>query len=92
MIGEALRLIRIFHDCKTTDLAEALGLSASHISEIESGKKKPSLETLEKYASFFETSLSVILYFSEELDKSTKKDNIRSKIIKFLQAVERTTT
>ena len=49
MINEALRLIRVFHDLKQFELAERLKVSKSHISEIESGTKAPSLELIEKY-------------------------------------------
>ncbi len=97
MLGEALRLIRVFHDCKTVELALALGLSASHISEIEKGKRVPSIETINKYAEFFETSPSAILFFSEELGKksepkSQSRSFMRQKLIRFLQIVEAQTT
>lgn len=94
MINEALRLIRVFHDCKVSELAENLGMSASFISEIESGRKKPSLETLQKYASHFDITVSSIMFFSEDLDKKDKKNvksTVREKMIKFLQMVERVT-
>lgn len=94
MLGEALRLIRVFHDCKPGDLAKALDLSASYISEIENGKKTPSMETLNKYADYFETSVSAIMFFSEELDKENErsfKASARSKLIKFLQIIENVT-
>lgn len=42
MIGEALRLIRVYHDLKQSDLADRLGISQSHLSEIERSKKAPS--------------------------------------------------
>ena len=73
MLGEALRLIRVFHDCKTTELSKALDLSAGYISEIESGKKSPSMETLKKYADYFDTNVSAIMFFAEELDKDEEK-------------------
>ena len=50
MLGEALRLIRVFHDVKLNELAEQLGVSKGYISEIESQKKKPSLDLIEKYS------------------------------------------
>ena len=50
MIGEALRLIRVFHDVKLNELAEQLDVSKGYISEIESQKKKPSLDLIEKYS------------------------------------------
>lgn len=91
MLGEALRLIRVFHDCKTRELATALGLSASYISEIENGKKNPSIDTLKKYADFFDTTVSAIMFFSEEIerDKELKvRAATRKRLIRFLQIIE----
>lgn len=95
MLGEALRLIRVFHDCKTTELASAIGLSASYISEIEKNKKTPSLETLKRYADYFDTTVSAIMYFSEdvECDKSRPvRAAVRRKLVRFLQIIENGTT
>lgn len=94
MLGEALRLIRVFHDYKTGELAKTLKISPSYISEIESGKKTPSMETLNKYAEYFETSVSTIMFFAEDLDKdkaNPSKSAMRQKLIKFLQVIERAT-
>jgi transcriptional regulator with XRE-family HTH domain len=93
MIGEALRLIRVFHDMKSSELAKELGISSSYLSEIESGKKQPSLELINKYAEIFNTSSHAILFFSEDLDKNKGpfKVSMRNKILKFLNAVEKIT-
>jgi transcriptional regulator with XRE-family HTH domain len=95
MLGEALRLTRVFHDRKTGELAEALGLSASFISEIEKGDKTPSMETLKKYAVYFDTTVSALMFFAEDLEKpaskKSAKDSIRKKLIRFLQIVENET-
>ncbi len=45
MLGEALRLIRVFHDLKQNELARQLGVSQSHLSDIERGEKTPSLKS-----------------------------------------------
>jgi len=94
MLGEALRLIRIFHDCKTSKLAEALELSPSYISEIENNKKNPSMDTLKKYADYFDTSVSSIMFFAESVDKdkeSNFKKATRKKLLKFMQIIENAT-
>ncbi len=94
MLGEALRLIRVFHDCKTGELAAALDLSPSYISEIEKGKKTPSIETLNKYADHFDTTVSAIMFFSEDIEKDTEKPvkaAMRQKLIRFLQIIENET-
>ena len=92
MLHECLRLFRIFHDKKLIKLAQELGISPSYLSEIESGKKKPSMEIIKKYSKIFKTTPSSILFFSEELDKSKKRGklklSVRKKMIKFMQVIE----
>lgn len=97
MLSEALRLIRVFHDLKQGDLAERLGLSKSFVSELESGRKSPSVEVIEKYSREFGIPASSILFFSEQLDTkasssaNSAKNAIASKVLNFLQLVERKT-
>lgn len=92
MLNEALRLIRVYHDMRQSEAAEKLGISNSYLSEIEKGKKKPSLEIVEKYSAVFKIPMSSILFFSESLDgppslKSTKR-LIASKIIDLMKFLE----
>jgi len=49
-MGEALRLLRIFNGYKSAELAKKLELSQSYVSELENGKKQPTIEVLDKYA------------------------------------------
>lgn len=84
MINEALRLVRVFHDYKSYELAEKLGISASYLSEIENGKKKPSFELLNKYSEVFNMRPSTILFFSEELNNSIPKDCIKDKMRNYI--------
>lgn len=94
MTGEGLRLLRVYKDLKVKDLAEKLGISANYLSEIEKGKKVPSLEIIEKYANVFKTSSSVILFFADmeppqALAKAKIKSFIRDQVVKFLKSIER---
>ena len=66
-LAEALRLIRVFHDVSQTGLASKLGVSKSFLSEIESGKKRPSLELLSQYAVEFNVPVSSLLFFAESV-------------------------
>lgn len=68
MLNEALRLIRVYHDLSQTELAQILSVSNSHLSEIESGKKQPSLDLLKKYSDHFDIPVSSMLFFSEGLE------------------------
>jgi transcriptional regulator with XRE-family HTH domain len=102
MIGEALRLIRVYHDIKAIDLAKQLGISSGYLSEIENQKKNPSIELIYKYAEIFNTKPSAILFFDEQLQDDILKENnsfysqfkgkltkaIRFKIVTFLKAIE----
>lgn len=67
MISKAIRLIRIYHKYNQTQLAAKLHISTSYLSELESGKKEPSLDILQRYADFFSVPLSSLVIFSETL-------------------------
>lgn len=89
MLNQALRLIRAYHDFSQTELCAELGVSNSYLSEIESGKKQPSLDILKKYSEKFDIPLSSILFFSENLETPKPSDkikkNIAGKIISMLE-------
>lgn len=87
MQHEALRLVRVFHDLNQTTLADRLQISKSHLSEIESGKKAPSLELLEKYAATFGMPLSSLLFFAEQVEGGAREKArfaIAGKVLKML--------
>ena len=93
MLNEALRLIRVFHELKQYELAERLGVSKSHLSEIESGAKTPSLDLIERYSAEFSLPVSSIMFFSEQLPNARHGDRVRSKVagkvLDILRFVER---
>lgn len=90
-VNEALRLLRIFYGYKAIELAKKIEISQSYLSEIENGKKEPSLEILKKYSETFKIKVSTLLLFSEELEKDEKniKKDIGKKMIKLLQFLEK---
>ena len=94
MVGKALRLIRVFHDIRPVDLAKTLGISRSHLCEIERGKKEPTLDLVKKYAVAFELPMSTIIFFAEEIrDRKNSrlrfKGSVNEKIVTFMSMVER---
>lgn len=93
MYGEALRLVRSFHEVSQAELADLLGISRSYLSEIESGKKVPSLELLQRYSTHFEIPLSSLILFSENAGESKRDLNVKTmlgqKAISILQWMER---
>lgn len=99
MLSDALRLIRVFHDLKQQDLADRLEISKSYLSEIENGRKTPSVEVIEKYAEVFDIPPSSIMFFAESVQggKVVNADEkvrsaIADKVVQFLKFVESKTS
>ncbi len=63
---------RIARRLTQENLAEKVDLSVSYISEIENGKKRPSLKTLEKIAAALEVSLVSLM--GEDDKKDAEKE------------------
>lgn len=93
MINEALRLIRVMHNTRANEMARKLGISCSYLSEIETGKKKPSIDLLENYGRVLNLRPSDIMFFSEALDEANPVDRSKMKmqqaIIRLLQSIEK---
>jgi len=92
MIGEALRLIRVYHDLKQKQAAERLRISSSYLSEIEKGHKVPTLELVQRYSDEFKLPVSSIMFFAESVKDGNSYDRARSlvagKMIGLLQFLE----
>jgi transcriptional regulator with XRE-family HTH domain len=95
MIGEALRLIRVFHDLKQNELARELGISQSFLSEIERGQRKPSNELIGQYALHFDIPVSSIWFFQERMHDGLQPDVfekakglVAEKVLTFLRLIE----
>jgi transcriptional regulator with XRE-family HTH domain len=90
MLQKALKILRIYHNMQQRELADKLGISNSHLSEIEHGKKMPSIELLNKYSIVFKIPTSSILLFSEHISADKSSLNkirvaIADKILKMLE-------
>ena len=92
-MGEALRLLRIFNGYKSAELAKKLELSQSYVSELENGKKQPTMEVLDKYAKVFEMKKSTLMLFAESLEgeeiKNDKKQRIARAGMKLLKILDK---
>ena len=92
-MGDALRLLRIFNGYKSAELAKKLELSQSYVSELENGKKQPTMEVLDKYAKVFEMKKSTLMLFAESLEgeeiKNDKKQRIARAGMKLLKILEK---
>jgi transcriptional regulator with XRE-family HTH domain len=73
-------------------MAKYLDISPSYLSEIENGKKAPSLNIINKYAVKFNTTSSSILFFSEKIEKEQESNNFKNfiakKTLEFLVGIE----
>jgi len=91
MINDALKLVRVYHNLKQNQLAEALELSPSYLNEIEAGKKQVTMDVLEKYSKFFKIPTSSLLYFAEHKGLHGEKravNPIAAKAIKMLDWID----
>ena len=92
MLGEALRLIRVYHDLKQKQVAGRLEISTSYLSEIEKGHKVPTLDLIQRYSSAFGVPVSSILFFAEQVESGGSYDRARSfvagKMIGLMQFLE----
>jgi transcriptional regulator with XRE-family HTH domain len=89
MVNDALRLMRVFHDMTQTELASSLGISKSHLSEIESGKKNPTLSLLDRYGEVFGVPTSSILFFSENMENASAGEKARTLVSSKILALMR---
>lgn len=68
MLNRALRLIRVYHDLNLSETSQRIGLSKSYISEMERGRKKVSLDVLQKYSAAFGIPMSSLMLFAEHVE------------------------
>jgi transcriptional regulator with XRE-family HTH domain len=65
-ISRMLKLLRSVEDISATNLASKIGFSSAYISELENGKKEPTLKVLNAYGEYFGISAANLLYIQEE--------------------------
>ncbi|MEM8824354.1 MAG: helix-turn-helix transcriptional regulator [Pseudomonadota bacterium] len=81
MIGEALKRIRKGNGWTVQVTADKLGVSKSHVSEIENGKKSPSYELLKSYSKEFDIPLSSLFFFEETLERDGRFSGAARKML-----------
>lgn len=93
MFGEVLKLLRIYNDYTSSSLASEMGISQGYISDLENGKKEPSLDVLKKYSKIFKIPVSSIVLMAENFEKTEEKKKFKDKLhgymIKLLSGVEK---
>ena len=89
MIGDILKRMRLIYGFKASEMSKTIGISPSYLSEIESGKKQPSLDHLQKYANCFGIKLSSLILLSESYEEAEKEGKgtamIRSMMISLIR-------
>ena len=87
MFDRALKLVRQYHRLNQMEMAKRLEISPSYLSEIEKGKKSPSLELLEKYAALVGVPVSSLVFLAEELkgESTNVKSVVVDKVLKILE-------
>lgn len=88
MLGNTLKRLRGIYGYNAKEMSELLGISSSYLSEIENGKKKVSMDLLERYSELFNLRVSTLIRFSEdyedaELNNASQKfiTSLMSKVI-----------
>lgn len=94
MIGEVLKRLRKIYGYKAVEVCNYLGISPSYLSEIENGKKQPSLDHLKKYAQLFGIKLSSLILLAESYEEAEKEGKgavmIRSMMMNLINGMSRT--
>jgi len=73
MLGDTLKRTRNIYGITASQMSKQLGISASYLSEIENGKKHPSVELLQKYADIYGIKLSSLILLSESIEEAKEK-------------------
>ena len=89
-LNKILKQIRIFSYLNQAQLSDKISLSRSYISQIEAGKKTPSMKILEKYAKTFDIPLAAIMIFADDYEnkkdwKNKTKALLTKNTVKFLE-------
>ena len=67
MLGEAIRIARVFQGMSQQNLATTMDVSNGYLSQIESGTREPSQETLRAAANALGVPVSSLIFFSEQM-------------------------
>lgn len=68
MLGNTLKRLRGIYGYSAKEMSELLGISSSYLSEIENGKKKVSMDLLDRYSELLGLRVSTLIRFSEDYE------------------------
>ena len=82
----------MYHDLTLSETAHRLELSKSYVSELETGRKKASIDVLERYARVFDMPVSSLMLFAENSrfpnGATSSRKYIAEKALKMLQWID----
>lgn len=82
-IGKAIRLCRVQRNLSQAQLAELVGLTASMISMIETGKREVSLSLLNQISKMLSVPVPILTYLAAE------EDDLKDESSEFREAVSK---
>lgn len=92
MINDALRLLRLYFGMSQQEIAEAVGVSQSLVSDVEASRKNVSLDLLDKYSRSLGIKMSQLLFFAEEIEGEPLKRRgnlfIADRVLKILELIK----
>ncbi len=94
MIGDAFKIVRVFNNMTQQELAKEIGISHSYLSQIEAGKRTPTIDTIRDFSRFFKVPVSSLMFFSEQLGGEGDDDKearlaFGQKILAMLSKIDR---
>jgi transcriptional regulator with XRE-family HTH domain len=75
-VGEKLKRLRKERRLTLRELGEKIKIDYAHISRIESGKKKPTLELVESFAEFYDVPVSYLFGEEQPLPKELSEQEV----------------
>ena len=67
LINEALKILRLYWGKTQAELASALGVSQSYVSEIEKGNREVTMDLLGRYSRELKVPMSSLMLFAEKV-------------------------
>jgi transcriptional regulator with XRE-family HTH domain len=87
-INRILKMLRIADELSARELGSQINLSISYISDIETGRKKPTLVVLEKYGQYFGISPANLLLLQEGNEHASNTELLFKVLERRLAAME----
>lgn len=88
MLQEKIKKLRKQRGLSQYELAEKLGIHGGHISRLENGKFKPSIELLKKLTEIFEVSADYLIGNSSECGEVHIQDEALAERIRLLNTID----